>query len=323
LLSICIFCSSKLFDSISPYLGESDDNRNLANQVAANQVAASQAAASQAAASQESLPEHALAETQAVSQAVSAVETRYRYKWFDSVDLLLQHIQQQIQESGHVDCLVLQATPDLQVLLNRLQQQALLLPIVALGLSDASELTYHAAVTALSESQISQIGLAIDQAISQFIQLQPPVGSAITDVTLKRSLTVQQLRLAEKLKERLDYLGVFYKRNPQHFLRHMNPPQKADLLRQLRQAYRDIILIYFDDDAQIYDLIDQFVNEAFFADVPISQIVQIHMELMDEFSKQLKLEGRSDEMLLDYRLTLIDTLAHLCEMYRRSIPRES
>jgi circadian clock protein KaiA len=27
--------------------------------------------------------------------------------------------------------------------------------------------------------------------------------------------------------------------------------------------------------------------------------------------------------LLDYRLTLIDTIAHLCEMYRRSIPRES
>jgi circadian clock protein KaiA len=47
------------------------------------------------------------------------------------------------------------------------------------------------------------------------------------------------------------------------------------------------------------------------------------MELMDEFSKQLKLEGRNDDILQDYRLTLIDTIAHLCEMYRRSIPRES
>ena len=44
---------------------------------------------------------------------------------------------------------------------------------------------------------------------------------------------------------------------------------------------------------------------------------------MDEFAIQLRLEGRSEEMLLDYRLTLIDTIAHLCEMYRRSIPRES
>lgn len=48
------------------------------------------------------------------------------------------------------------------------------------------------------------------------------------------------------------------------------------------------------------------------------QIIEIHMELIDEFSKQLKLEGRSDEVLLDYRLTLIDILAHLCETYRSS-----
>lgn len=43
---------------------------------------------------------------------------------------------------------------------------------------------------------------------------------------------------------------------------------------------------------------------------------------MDQFSQSLKLEGRSDEILLDYRLALIDILAHLGEMYRRSIPRE-
>ncbi|HAA29524.1 MAG TPA: circadian clock protein KaiA, partial [Cyanobacteria bacterium UBA8553] len=55
----------------------------------------------------------------------------------------------------------------------------------------------------------------------------------------------------------------------------------------------------------------------------VTQIVEIHMELMDDLSKQLKLEGRSDEILLDYRLTLIDVIAHLCEMYRRSIPRDS
>lgn len=53
-----------------------------------------------------------------------------------------------------------------------------------------------------------------------------------------------------------------------------------------------------------------------------SQILEIHMELMDEFSQQLKLEGRSEDILQDYRLALIDILAHLGEMYRRSIPRE-
>ena len=51
------------------------------------------------------------------------------------------------------------------------------------------------------------------------------------------------------------------------------------------------------------------------------QIIEIHMELIDDFSKQLKLEGRSDEALLDYRLTLIDILAHLCEAYRCSMSK--
>jgi circadian clock protein KaiA len=44
---------------------------------------------------------------------------------------------------------------------------------------------------------------------------------------------------------------------------------------------------------------------------------------MEDFSKQLKIEGRSDDILADYRITLIDVIAHLCEMYRRSIAKES
>ena len=86
-------------------------------------------------------------------------------------------------------------------------------------------------------------------------------------------------------------------------------------------SYREIILNYFDDEPDINQAIDQFVNQAFFADISVSRVLEIHMELMDEFSQQLKLEGRSEEILLDYRLTIIDILAHLGEMYRRCIPR--
>jgi circadian clock protein KaiA len=82
------------------------------------------------------------------------------------------------------------------------------------------------------------------------------------------------------------------------------------------------VLDYFAANKDINQAIDQFVNRAFFADVSVSQVLEIHMELMDEFTQQLKLEGRNEEILLDYRLTLIDIIAHLCEMYRRSIPRE-
>jgi circadian clock protein KaiA len=115
---------------------------------------------------------------------------------------------------------------------------------------------------------------------------------------------------------------VYYKRNPSHFYRNLSPQEKREYLELLSAEYREIILVYFSQEANVNDLLDQFVNQAFFADLAISQILEIHMELMDEFAQHLKLEGRSEEVLLDYRLALIDILAHLGEMYRRSIPRE-
>lgn len=135
-------------------------------------------------------------------------------------------------------------------------------------------------------------------------------------------MLLQQRRLADKLKERLGYLGVYYKRNPKSFYRNLEPAEKQEFLEQLALEYREIILTYFNQSVDINQEIDQFVNSAFFADISVSQILEIHINLMDEFSQHLKLEGRSEEILLDYRLALIDILAHLGEMYRRSIPRE-
>ncbi|NMG10110.1 circadian clock protein KaiA [Brasilonema sp. UFV-L1] len=95
------------------------------------------------------------------------------------------------------------------------------------------------------------------------------------------------------------------------------------LLRQLKSDYRHILINYFTTtDKILKDRIDKFINAVFYANIPVPRIIEIHMELIDEFSKQLKLEGRSEEALLDYRLTLIDILAHLCELYRCSISKE-
>jgi circadian clock protein KaiA len=49
-------------------------------------------------------------------------------------------------------------------------------------------------------------------------------------------------------------------------------------------------------------------------------MVEIHMNLIEEFRKQLMLTGQKNDFLQDYRLALLDVMAHLCEMYRRSIP---
>jgi circadian clock protein KaiA len=241
----------------------------------------------------------------------------YTVMLFRSQSDFLAAIQRQRQQ---IDCLILYEEARLPTIISFLQEQALLLPMLILHPPKA--------VTALPA--------AIDRAIKAFLSLSPPAipGSA-TDGAIPatapstamaqqtaQDFTRRQQRLAHKLKERLGYLGVYYKRDPDGFARSMLPDERDQFLRSLKESYREIIVTYFLDDPTNNDRLDGFVNTVFFADLSVAKVVEIHMDLIDEFSKQLKLEGRSDEVLLDYRLTLIDSLAHLCEMYRRSVPRE-
>ncbi|MEH2170477.1 MAG: KaiA family protein [Nostoc sp.] len=119
------------------------------------------------------------------------------------------------------------------------------------------------------------------------------------------------------------YVYVFasqMQKSQQHF-QEMNPAQRQGLLRQLKTDYSLILIDYFTTDKTLKEKIDKFINTIFYANIPVPQIIEIHMEVIEEFSNQLKLEGRSNETLLDYRLTLIDVLAHLCELYRSSISK--
>ncbi|MBD0334780.1 MAG: circadian clock protein KaiA [Cyanobacteria bacterium Co-bin13] len=246
------------------------------------------------------------------------------------------------------DCLILQKTDQLSPILGQLKHQDILLPTIVIAPEPDSQILrenekasavipflelcvsaaadYHPAVICLSWENLEQLEQYIHQSIDQFVKLPSalPVNELLAseEGAQTLSLRAQQQRLTQKLKERLGYLGVYYKRNPAHFLRSMSQAERDAFLNQLRAGYRGIIIHYFSSDADLNQKIDDFVNIAFLADVSVSQIVEVHMELMDEFSNQLKLEGRSEEILLDYRLTLIDVIAHLCEMYRRSIPRE-
>jgi circadian clock protein KaiA len=255
----------------------------------------------------------------------------------ESEDALLKWIG---QNRHRIDCLVLEAVADLPSLLEKLQLRDILLPalVVEKPPSQQSDPTvasvscdmassYHQAIICISFLELSQIERYLNQAIEQFLTLPynaiPPKAEGLTlEDTRSFLLSLQQQRLSEKLRERLGYLGVYYKRNPDNFLRNLDPQARVELLEKLRTEYRGIILTYFSKDTSLNARIDDFVNTAFFADISVSKLVEIHMELMDSFSKQLKLEGRNEEILLDYRLTLIDVIAHLCEMYRRSIPRE-
>lgn len=257
---------------------------------------------------------------------------RYRVNFASLTAPFFKAIEQKKQE---LDCLILQADAQLPAVTQWLHGQAILLPAVIVMESSEPQtqpgFAYHTAEIYLSPAQMGAIETHIERAIDQFLQLSPscrltPPSAAIdvrTDLSAQKFLLLQQSRLAEKLKERLGYVGVYYKRSSQNFLRNLPPEQQQEVLEALQVEYRNIVLRYFADDETLNQRIDDLVNIAFFADISVAQIVEIHMDLMDEFSKQLKLEGRSEEILLDYRLTLIDTIAHLCEMYRRSIPRAS
>ncbi|MEX0270812.1 circadian clock protein KaiA [Leptolyngbyaceae cyanobacterium UHCC 1019] len=269
---------------------------------------------------------------------------RYHVAFHTASDQFCESIEKEKQQ---LDCLILQSGSELPHLVNWLHGQVIVLPAVILhtGLdgvsisehdfihehdaSGRSPFIYHTAEFHTTPAQFVLMDDVAEQAIARFIHLSPTcrIGDSVETETAIDSATqtllmLQQQRLAEKLKERLGYLGVYYKRNSQNFFRHLSHDQQQELLDKLKASYRDIILCYFTNDGTLNQQIDDFINTSFFTDMSVPQIVEIHMELIDEISKQLKLEGRSEEILLDYRLTLIDIIAHLCEMYRRSIPRE-
>jgi len=184
---------------------------------------------------------------------------------------------------------------------------------------------YRANIT-INLEQIQDLPSIIDQAIATIIQISPQIRHQvyvnIPATPISESLTVQQQRLADKLNERLGYLGVYYKRDSRLFLRNLSSEDRKEYIARLKSLYRLVILEYFSEkNSDLNQKIDEFVNLSFFADISVSQVLEIHMELMDDFAKQLRLEGRNDDILLDYRITLIDMIAHLCELYRRSIPR--
>lgn len=154
--------------------------------------------------------------------------------------------------------------------------------------------------------------------IRGYVDLLLLVAATVTRIYYVR----KPLRLHYHVNSTSQYphLYKWQKQKAQQVCQHM--AQEVDrqvLLQQLRSDYRQILLSYFTTDKALQEKIDKFVNAVFCANIPVPEIIEIHMEQIDEFSHQLRLEGRGDETLMDYRLTLIDILAHLCETYRGAI----
>ena len=196
---------------------------------------------------------------------------------------------------------------------DQLVNSGLLFPAVVVG-ELKGHVDYHSEELHLPSDQLAQLGYNIDAAISRYLR-QSRVDGRPGEAATRAVGT-----LSRRLQERLGYLGVFYKRDPSRFLGSLPPDERHELLESLQRTYRDLLISYFGDPAAANQALESFVNTAFFSDLPITRTVEIHVDLIDEFWKQLRLEGHKNDFLQDYRLALLDVMAHLCEMYRRSIP---
>jgi circadian clock protein KaiA len=248
---------------------------------------------------------------------------RYVLRELERGEDLLRLVGSRKQE---IDCLVLEVDDELMVSVAALRDQGTILPVVFLTSVDAAPPPiYHSSEVTISPEKVLSLDKSIERAIAEFLSLAPATGQLscpLPDLKSIAFLLQQQRRLTAKLKERLGYLAVYYNRNSERFFRNLSIAERETLSAQLKAQYHEIVLAYFSPELNINDMLDEFVTLLFFADLSVSEVVELHMELMEEFSKQLKLEGWSEDILLDYRLTLIDVIAHLCEMYRRSVPRE-
>ncbi len=262
-------------------------------------------------------------------------EDRYTVSVIDNLESLITLLT---ANDDAQDCLIL--FKNTEIVVDRLGTQNIFVPTILvldklqeygefqheIGESKTDTKDFYQASISINFEQLTDLPTIIDQAIATFIKISPEVRHQvyvnIPHNTASESLSVQQQRLAEKLNERLGYMGVYYKRDSRLFLRNLSAEDRKEYIGRLKNIYRSIILEYFlEKNDDLNQKIDEFVNLSFFADISVSQVLEIHMQLMDDFAKQLRLEGRNDEILLDYRITLIDMIAHLCELYRRSIPR--
>jgi circadian clock protein KaiA len=220
------------------------------------------------------------------------------------------------------DVVLLQQGAFAPEVIDALRRQGLVLPAVVVG-EVSGRVEYHDAEVHLPQDQLEQIAYSVDAAVSRFLRSgvaeaggAPPTAAGAAGT----AATPEPWRLPNRLRGRLGYLGVFYKRDPALFLRNLPQGERQELLRSLERSYRDLLISYFKDPAAANQAIESFVHTAFFSDLPINKVVEIHVDLIDVFWKQLKLEGHKNDFLQDYRLALLDVLAHLCEMYRRSVP---
>ena len=163
----------------------------------------------------------------------------FQLHFADSLDNFHHFIRNNVDS---IDSLIVSKSSDSFQALRELSSVGTLLPAIIIELPQSKEevlnqgkfkrsvnYCYHSAEICLNFNQIKKTPKAINQAISQFLYLVPscslfdeadPLSAKLGRVDAKGTfnfLSSQQKRLSDKLKERLGYLGVYYKTEPSIF----------------------------------------------------------------------------------------------------------
>ena len=120
-------------------------------------------------------------------------------------------------------------------------------------------------------------------------------------------------------RKQLLYLGTYFNRNPQQFYINLSVSKQNELIDRLQLDYSQILFDYFSSEEKIVCLMDSFVREVFLLDLPVYKVIEIHCLLIDDLRQQLMLKGIQTAYLDNFRLTLIEVIARLGEMYRKAI----
>lgn len=123
--------------------------------------------------------------------------------------------------------------------------------------------------------------------------------------------------LNSRLSERFGGSKIYLKKNSRKKFDYLSEFEQKKILKDLKFKYSLILFDYFASKDTINKKIEEFSKEAFDINLPINKIVEIHLNLIDNLEHQLMLEGLCADYLSDFRLTLIDVIAHVGELYRK------
>jgi circadian clock protein KaiA len=176
---------------------------------------------------------------------------RYVCKYFADKDEFIDYVNRQ---QHRLDCLTIHAPELILKTIDRLSEKRILLPAVAIDSPELPdrEYIYQPGEVILSQTNVSEVTTAIDSAIAKFLNLTPAERIQATsnnaadriDIDLSKSnfLLQQQSRLADKLRERLGYLAIYYKRNSSQFFRHLDREQKQAFTLSQRDMMKSMNL---------------------------------------------------------------------------------